>query len=178
LPHCCSLFCLCRLWFREVTVRNLTTTLYATPYRVSQLCSHSKSFWPRKTDSLNDFRQFNDAVSTKVVKHRTIWGNEQYVRILMKADVTFLAILSRHSTGQTGKIHEKSEKKIADNSVKIRKGCLQNKRLERCRYTTNSDIKMAVFWVVAPCSLVEVYHRFRGPCCLNHQGDETHRPDD
>jgi hypothetical protein len=30
--------------------------------------------------------------------------------------------------------------------------------------------KMAVFWVVAPCSLVEVYQRFRGPCCLHHQG--------
>jgi hypothetical protein len=29
---------------------------------------------------------------------------------------------------------------------------------------------MAVFWVVAPCSLVEVYQRFRGPCCLHHQG--------
>jgi hypothetical protein len=33
---------------------------------------------------------------------------------------------------------------------------------------------MAVFWVVAPCSLVEVYQRFRGPCCLHHQGDESH----
>jgi hypothetical protein len=30
-------------------------------------------------------------------------------------------------------------------------------------------MKMAVFWVVAPCSLVEVYQRFRGPCCLHHQ---------
>jgi hypothetical protein len=30
---------------------------------------------------------------------------------------------------------------------------------------------MAVFWVVAPCILVEVYQRFRGPCCLYHQGD-------
>jgi hypothetical protein len=30
---------------------------------------------------------------------------------------------------------------------------------------------MAVYWVVAPCSLVEVYQRFRGPCCLHHQGD-------
>jgi hypothetical protein len=28
---------------------------------------------------------------------------------------------------------------------------------------------MAVFWVVALCSLVEVYQRFRGPCCLHHQ---------
>jgi hypothetical protein len=26
---------------------------------------------------------------------------------------------------------------------------------------------MAVFWVVAPCSLVEVYRRFRGTCCLH-----------
>jgi hypothetical protein len=30
---------------------------------------------------------------------------------------------------------------------------------------------MAVFWFVAPCSLVEVYQRFRGLCCLYHQGD-------
>jgi hypothetical protein len=34
-------------------------------------------------------------------------------------------------------------------------------------------MKMAVFWVVAPCSLVEVYQRFRGPCCLHHQGDDS-----
>jgi hypothetical protein len=30
---------------------------------------------------------------------------------------------------------------------------------------------MAVFWVVAPSSLVEVYRRFGGACCLHHQGD-------
>jgi hypothetical protein len=35
---------------------------------------------------------------------------------------------------------------------------------------------MTVFWAAAPCSLVEVYQRFRGPCCLHHQGN--HRPDD
>jgi hypothetical protein len=29
---------------------------------------------------------------------------------------------------------------------------------------------MAVFWVVEPCSLVDVYQRFRGPCCLHNQG--------
>jgi hypothetical protein len=34
-------------------------------------------------------------------------------------------------------------------------------------------MKMAVFWVVAPCSLVDVYRRFRGNCCLHHQGDES-----
>jgi hypothetical protein len=27
--------------------------------------------------------------------------------------------------------------------------------------------KMAVFWVIVPCSMVEVYQRFRGPCCLH-----------
>jgi hypothetical protein len=37
---------------------------------------------------------------------------------------------------------------------------------------TAVSTKMAVFWVVAPCSLVEVYHRFRGPCCLHHQDDK------
>jgi hypothetical protein len=31
---------------------------------------------------------------------------------------------------------------------------------------------MAVFWVVALCSLVEIYWRFRGPWCLHH-----HLPD-
>jgi hypothetical protein len=33
-------------------------------------------------------------------------------------------------------------------------------------------MKMAVFSVVAPCSLVEVYRSLRGACCLHHQGDE------
>jgi hypothetical protein len=28
--------------------------------------------------------------------------------------------------------------------------------------------KMAVFWVVVLCSLVEVYRSFRGSCCLHH----------
>jgi hypothetical protein len=37
--------------------------------------------------------------------------------------------------------------------------------------TTQLSLKIAVFWVVAPCSLVEVYQRFRGPCCLHHQGE-------
>jgi hypothetical protein len=38
---------------------------------------------------------------------------------------------------------------------------------------TAASMKIAVFWVVAPCSLVEVYQRFRGPCCLHHQDDDT-----
>jgi hypothetical protein len=35
---------------------------------------------------------------------------------------------------------------------------------------TNSIPKVTVFWVVVPCSLVEVYRRFRDACCLHHQG--------
>jgi hypothetical protein len=35
---------------------------------------------------------------------------------------------------------------------------------------TAVSMNIAVFWVVAPCSLVEVYQHFRGPCCLHHQG--------
>jgi hypothetical protein len=36
---------------------------------------------------------------------------------------------------------------------------------------TAATTKMAVFWVGAPCSLTEDYIRFRGTCCLHHQGD-------
>jgi hypothetical protein len=36
---------------------------------------------------------------------------------------------------------------------------------------TAASTKMAVFWVVALCSPVAVYRRFRGACCLHHQGD-------
>jgi hypothetical protein len=33
---------------------------------------------------------------------------------------------------------------------------------------TVASIKMSVFWVVVPCSLVEVKRRFRGTCRLHH----------
>jgi hypothetical protein len=35
---------------------------------------------------------------------------------------------------------------------------------------TAASMKMAVFWIVAPWDLVEVYRRFRGACYLHHQG--------
>jgi hypothetical protein len=37
---------------------------------------------------------------------------------------------------------------------------------------TAASVKMAVFRVVAPCSLLDVYRRFRGACCLHHQGSK------
>jgi hypothetical protein len=36
-------------------------------------------------------------------------------------------------------------------------------------------MKMAVFWVVAPCNLVEVYRRLRGACCLHNQGNSFYK---
>jgi hypothetical protein len=36
---------------------------------------------------------------------------------------------------------------------------------------TAASKKMAVFCVVAPCRLVNVYQRLRGTCCLHLQGD-------
>jgi hypothetical protein len=40
---------------------------------------------------------------------------------------------------------------------------------------TAVSMKMAVFWVVAPCSLVELYQRFRGPC---YQTTRCYNPED
>jgi hypothetical protein len=54
-------------------------------------------------------------------------------------------------------------------------------------------MKMALFWVFAPCSLVEIYRRFRGACLLialmmeaattsetlvNYQTTRRNNPDD
>jgi hypothetical protein len=39
---------------------------------------------------------------------------------------------------------------------------------------TAASTKMAVFWAVAPCSLVEVHRHFRGAYCLHHQGHVGH----
>jgi hypothetical protein len=40
---------------------------------------------------------------------------------------------------------------------------------------TKNMMKKAVFWVVSPCSQVEVHRQFRGPCCLHLNGDEAAR---
>jgi hypothetical protein len=38
---------------------------------------------------------------------------------------------------------------------------------------TAASMKTTVFWVVAPCSLVEVYRSFGGECSLHYQGVQT-----
>jgi hypothetical protein len=38
----------------------------------------------------------------------------------------------------------------------------------RFQVLTAASMKITIFWDVAPCSLVEVYRRFRGAYCLDH----------
>jgi hypothetical protein len=42
-----------------------------------------------------------------------------------------------------------------------------------CGADIKNVLKITAIWDVALCSLVEVDHRFRGACCLHHQGDEN-----
>jgi hypothetical protein len=44
----------------------------------------------------------------------------------------------------------------------------------RLKILTATSIKMTVYWDVVPCSLVEIDRRFRGACCLSHQGDRRY----
>jgi hypothetical protein len=46
---------------------------------------------------------------------------------------------------------------------------------QKRRWEDDVKMKMAVFSVVAPCSLVQVYRRFRGSCCLHHQDATTQK---
>jgi hypothetical protein len=45
--------------------------------------------------------------------------------------------------------------------------------LVRFQVITTASTKMAVFWDVAPCSLLVVYRRFICTYCLHHQGDNN-----
>jgi hypothetical protein len=49
---------------------------------------------------------------------------------------------------------------------------LLNKTELGFQVVTAASMKMAVLWVVAPCSLVGVHGCFRGAWCLHHQGDD------
>jgi hypothetical protein len=40
-------------------------------------------------------------------------------------------------------------------------------------FLTAVNTKMAIIWVVASCSLVEVYQRFRGPCLISLMMEEA-----
>jgi hypothetical protein len=42
----------------------------------------------------------------------------------------------------------------------------------RFQVLTTASMTMTVLWEDALCSLVDVYQRLKGACCLYHQGDE------
>jgi hypothetical protein len=46
--------------------------------------------------------------------------------------------------------------------------------LAHCSVNKVRELKTTVFWVVAPCSLAEVYRRFRGACSRHHQSIAYH----
>jgi hypothetical protein len=45
--------------------------------------------------------------------------------------------------------------------------------LVRFQVITATSMKIAIFWDVAPCSLVDADRRFRGTYSLHYQGDEN-----
>jgi hypothetical protein len=47
-----------------------------------------------------------------------------------------------------------------------------DKVLVRFQVLMVTNVKMAVFWDVSPCSLVDIDCHFRGAYCLYHQRDE------
>jgi hypothetical protein len=52
---------------------------------------------------------------------------------------------------------------------KIMSSSERGRSLVTLQVLTAASMEIAVFWDVAPCSLVEIYLRFRDAYCLNHQ---------
>jgi hypothetical protein len=62
--------------------------------------------------------------------------------------------------------------KPSDPAIRIATAKIRSKNeIVGFKVLTAVSKKMAVFWVIAPCSLVEIYLRFRSTCCLHHQSD-------
>jgi hypothetical protein len=66
------------------------------------------------------------------------------------------------------RLEEKSSASVGDRSGFI---CTYKYYGVGFEVLTAVSTKLAVFWVVAPCSLVEIYQRFRGPCCDDRLDD-------
>jgi hypothetical protein len=76
----------------------------------------------------------------------------------------------RHRSLNTQRIYlQKTVKQEYISFASKKKKLLSNARLKH----TGKIIwrmKMAVLWVIAPCSMIELHRRFRGASCLHHQG--------
>jgi hypothetical protein len=60
---------------------------------------------------------------------------------------------------------------VAAGFVQNRQACYNVNTWLRFQALTAASMKMTASWDVAPCSIVEVYRRFRNAYCLLHQGD-------
>jgi hypothetical protein len=67
---------------------------------------------------------------------------------------------------------------IKFNSTKFCFDLISNAKDVIFQVLTEASRKTAVFWVSLPCSLVEVYRRFRGSCSFRHQNARRRNPED
>jgi hypothetical protein len=66
-----------------------------------------------------------------------------------------------------GYFEHRSKRKVPKWEIKMKLGTVD---YVKCH--TEERKKVAVFWVVALCGLVQVFQCFRGLYCLHHQGSE------
>jgi hypothetical protein len=74
----------------------------------------------------------------------------------------------------TQRLEEKSSAPVGDRTPVVQSvlmHCIDWATLVHVETLLLCRLKMAVFWVVPPCILVEVHQLARGACCLHHQGD-------
>jgi hypothetical protein len=86
--------------------------------------------------------------------------NEHFMSNLEKAD-TITDILRENYVRVTLRLLSGSVESYSGKSIKVS---------VRFQVLTAVSTKMAVFWVVKPCSLVEAYRHFKGVSCLHYQG--------
>jgi hypothetical protein len=92
--------------------------------------------------------------------HLFIYPSKKFPHLMIKP-----SWLTRISFVKTGFITWKwSWPRIEEASTDTSCPLYKANSLVRFQVLTAASMKMAVFWVIAPCSLVEVYRRFRGAC--------------
>jgi hypothetical protein len=80
-------------------------------------------------------------------------------------------VLLPHLEGQTCWVHNSSDPAAVLSTVTF----ARTDKYVTVKFS-NWGLRFSRRRVLAPCSLVEVYRRFRGACCLHHQGDEFSSP--
>jgi hypothetical protein len=83
-----------------------------------------------------------------------------YILIFVSQTVVRFKILVRLSSMHWYQTHQNSQK-----SRELIRCIIKKIHLVRFEFLTSMHMKMAAFWKVAPCGLIDVRGRFRGACC-------------